>query len=276
MESSGKAIEFLKETYVTTPAEGSDAKRVKASDIQDNLSRHFPGTLITPHTSSLLVQEAFPNSSRKRLGRDRQTFVVGIQPQSAVSVPAPFQEANLQEENRILSRKVLELEDKVRALEEQAHNSHSLELDNLLRHGKIALHGPDTPVHFDEFSVEDVIKEFQQYAPNIYHLFLELGNTERRPSGSQAPVEEKKALMSMCTILNARSRKAHGMQLLMSFMLIARATSRQVCINDVYTYTHVMNKCASLVIGNDSVELCWSLYVLPEKLRVSAPADCRS
>lgn len=59
MEFSGKAIEFLKETYVATPAEESDAKRVKASDIEDNLSRHFPGTLITPHTSSLLVQEAF-------------------------------------------------------------------------------------------------------------------------------------------------------------------------------------------------------------------------
>ena len=43
--------------------------------------------------------------------------------------------------------------------------------------------------------------------------------------------------MSMCATLNARSRKAHGVQLLMSFMLIARATSRQVhvCIKFVYT-----------------------------------------
>lgn len=128
------------------------------------------------------------------MGKDKQAFVVGIQPESTVSVPAPFQEANLQEEYRILSRKVLELEDKLCALEEQAHNSHSLEMDNLLTHGKIALHGPDTPGHFDEFSVEDVIKEFQQYTPNIYHLFFELGNTKRRPSGSQAPVEEKKHL----------------------------------------------------------------------------------
>ena len=37
-----------------------------------------------------------------------------------------------------------------------------------------------------------------------------------------------------------------------------------------------MDECVSLVTGNDSVELCWGLYVLPEKLGVSAPANCRS
>ena len=233
-------VEFLRKSYMEAPGYGPEAKGVKASDIQAFLSQHFPDRLITPYTSSLLVQEAFPNSSRKRLGKDRHTFVVGIKPASAVSMAFEVQEeANLQELNRELSRKVSELGAKVCSLEFQAHISYSLELDSLLRHGNLALHGPDTPAHFTSFSVEEIVMEFQQYAPNVYRLFHELGNTERCPPGSGAPVEERKALMAMCTILNARSRKAHGMQLLLSFMLIARATSRQVWLYILVTYQNL-------------------------------------
>ena len=238
----------------------------------------------------MLVQEAFPNSDRKRLGKDRQTYIVGIEPSLSVSAMsrAPVQGAtpaeDLQEENHLLSRKVNELEAKIRTLEDQACSSLPLELDSLLQHGKYALRGPDTPAHFTEFSVEAIVSEFQKYAPNIYRLFLDLGDTDRC---AHTPVEEKKSLVSMCTILNARSRKAHGMQLLMSFMLIARATSRQVCTCIYNKHTLNISMCCgwccfvvvhfmhTFFVGNDSFELCRGMHVLPEKLGVSTPANRR-
>ena len=233
MESVDKdMLLYLKELYKETRADEPETKRVKFSDIQDGLNLRFPTALLSPHISSMLVQEAFPNSDRKSLGKDRQTYIVGIEPSLSVSAMsrAPVQGAtpaeDLQEENNLLSRKVNELEAKIRTLEDQACSSLPLELDSLLQHGKYALRGPDTPAHFTEFSVEAIVSEFQKYAPNIYRLFLDLGDTDRC---AHTPAEEKKSLVSMCTIFNARSRKAHGMQLLMSFMLIARATSRQVC-----------------------------------------------
>ena len=55
-----------------------------------------------------------------------------------------------------------------------------------------------------------------------------LGDTDRNPTESRTPVERRKAIMSLRTILNARRRAANGLQLFLSFMLIARATSKQV------------------------------------------------
>ena len=52
---------------------------------------------------------------------------------------------------------------------------------------------------------------------------------DRNPTESRTAVEWRKTMMSLCTILNARQRTANGFQLLLSFMLIARATSKQVC-----------------------------------------------
>ena len=70
--------------------------------------------------------------------------------------------------------------------------------------------------------------ELSSIASDVYQLFVQLGNSDRNKSDDETPVEERKAIMSLCTILNARSRVANGLQLLLSFMLIARATSRQV------------------------------------------------
>ena len=132
---------------------------LKFSDIQDCISQCFPNALLSSHHSSLPVKQAFLNSSTKRLFKERQTFILGIYP-ATMSVPEPVPEIqkatleDLQEENRLLSKKVTELEAKVRAHEDQAQNTLSLELENLFRHGKFTLNGPDTPAHFTQFSVE--------------------------------------------------------------------------------------------------------------------------
>ena len=101
----------------------------------------------------------------------------------------------LQEENGQLSKRVEELEAKVRKLEdEKSRNSLAVELDTLLHHGKYVLHGPDSTVNFSEFSIEAVITELKQYAPNVYRLFL---NTDRCGSSFQF-LWKKGKLLFLC------------------------------------------------------------------------------
>ena len=104
-------VQYLKEMYENeTPGYGPETKQVKFSEIQDCLSQCFPNALLSPHRSSLLLKEAFPNSSTKHFGQEKQTFILGIKPATlSVSESVPeIQKAtleDLQEENRLLSKK---------------------------------------------------------------------------------------------------------------------------------------------------------------------------
>ena len=53
------------------------------------------------------------------------------------------------------------------------------EMDALMRHGIQILHRPDTPDHSFEFSLDVVTSERQSIAPDVYQLFVQLGNTDR-------------------------------------------------------------------------------------------------
>ena len=161
MESTNETwMGYLRKTYKEAP----EAKCVKFSDIQDGLQAQFPSALVSSASSSQLIQDAFPNSSSKRLGKDRRTCILGIEPfmtesdsmNSSISTPSspsPVLEKSLQEENEQLSKRVEELEAKVRKLEdEKSRNSLAVELDTLLHHGTYALHGPDSTVNFSSSS----------------------------------------------------------------------------------------------------------------------------
>ena len=102
------------------------------------------------------------------------------------------------------------------------------QMDSLLQQGNQIIHGPSAPAQFSDFSMQVLIDEISSSAPDVYRLFLELGDTERNQTDEGTPVEQRKDIMSLCTMLNAKQRKANGLQLLISFMLIARATSKQV------------------------------------------------
>ena len=92
--------------------------------------------------------------------------------------------------------------------------------------------GPDTLLRLDEISFDSIIDEFQSYTQELYHLFLQLGDSKRHqlPQQSALTVQEIKTVTSMCTIFNARSQRFKGLQLLISMMLIARGTGKQVNI----------------------------------------------
>ena len=72
------------------------------------------------------------------------------------------------------------------------------------------------------------VAELEKHSPELYQLFEKVGDTERNAEGDEQSTEGVKAICSLCSLLNARSSRAKGLQLMMSLMLIARSTARQV------------------------------------------------
>lgn len=248
--------------YHETSLEGPEAKKVKLSDIHEALKVQFPSTVITSQCTSRAIQSAFPNAQKKRLGKERNTFVVGVeqslaqQPTHALDVHEML--AAEQFKNQQLTVKVKELEVRVHELECQVATVHEVEcqgrqlecqaaagtqeslsppvfdnlfeqIDSLLQRGDQVLNGPDTIEHMDEFSLSGIASEFQSLAPDVYSLFEQLGDVHRHStSEEEVTLEQRKMVTSLSTLLNARSRQAKGLQLLLSLMLVARATSKLV------------------------------------------------
>ena len=75
-----------------------------------------------------------------------------------------------------------------------------------------------------------MISEFQKFAPALCKFFQLVGDTSRNTSVDQGdlPVEETKAHVSTCALMNARPHRFKGVQLLLSMMSNARATNKQV------------------------------------------------
>ena len=202
------------------------------SSIHDRLTEVFPSENITAQMANTALQEAFPNIERKRIGSQRHTYIYGIE----LSTPSVDIESvdELRVLNQQLKMQIQQLESRVHELEEctPAHSSSSpllsQQFDMLLRHGDQIFNGPDTPTHFTEFSLKMVTEEIKLNAPDVFRLFVQLGNAQRHAGEDETPAEQRKAVVSLCTLLNARSQKANGLQLLVSFMLVARATSKQV------------------------------------------------
>lgn len=154
------------------------------------------------------------------------------QQQSLSSQQQVDSEEQLRLMNIQLTEKVQELQRRVHQLEhaQSAFNPDNLllELDALTRPHIAAYHGPDTVEHLQRFSMDTIIAEFVQYAPHLYQLLCQLGQG-RCQSESVDTQKSTQAIMSLCALMKGRSKMVLGMQLLVTFMLIARATSRQVC-----------------------------------------------
>ena len=93
-------------------------------------------------------------------------------------------------------------------------------------------HGPDNIGQLSHLNIDDMVSEFRKFAPSLYHFFQVVGDTTRNSGSSDTrstfPVEETKALVSACTLMNAQSNRFKGVQLLLSMMSIARSTNKQV------------------------------------------------
>ena len=118
--------QWLKASYSETPTDGPDSKWVKFSDIHESLIAQFPTDTISKQMASRAIQEAFPNTEKQRLGREKNTYIVGIQPPVQVH-PSNSIEV-LQAQNQQLTETVHQLQVKIRELEEPK----STTLDTLL------------------------------------------------------------------------------------------------------------------------------------------------
>lgn len=134
---------WLKWAYSEAPVEEPDAKRARFSDIHEGLKTAFPSETISAQMVSAAIQGVFPNSQRVRLGKERLTYVMGIE---ALPTTLPEETCEsvevLKAQNDQLNIRVQQLERRVQELEEQAmHNtpltstaSIGQQMDTLLKH----------------------------------------------------------------------------------------------------------------------------------------------
>ena len=244
-------IEWLRSRYREVPLEGPCPKKIKLSDLHQQLEKKYFPEKVSQYAASHIVREAFPNAESKIAGKSRTKHIFGIAPvedvtlessasstsqageasscsQHSVSVPVSVLLETEQVRNKQLMEKIMLLEARVKELEKTSPVMLTQQADQL-QHSSLILCGPDTPDHFQNFSIDRVIQELQEQAPDMYKFFMQLCDVQRNVSpDSSISIKEIKGVTSLCTVLNARSNRVKGLQLLISMMLIARSTSKQV------------------------------------------------
>jgi len=95
-------------------------------------------------------------------------------------------------------------------------------------------------------------------------------------SEEETTVEQRKIVTSLSTLLNARSWRAMGFQLLMSLMLVARATSMQVHYKDVPLWVGWAVFILSVHHHYGNPKLCRNMHVSVGHMGVPKTAHCRS
>ena len=192
---------------------GSPVKMIKLSDVHQQLEEKYLPERISHYSVSQIARKAFPNAESKIASKSRTKHIAGITPVHTVTMegistseadearaPSGSQCVLLETErakNKQLTERLLLLEARVQELERTSLATLTQQADQL-QHSSLIAHGPDTPDHFRDFSVDGVIHELQEYAPDIYRLFLHLGNVQQdvHCDGSNN-TEEVKAVTSI-------------------------------------------------------------------------------
>ena len=246
-------VQWLRKRYRSASTDGPTAKKVKYEEIHDDLAAQFPTKTYNSKLVSDVIKAAFPQTYSKPAGKSRMKHIFGLEAASGQG-PSTSQATSTEvtraivtpdcasvqkeldrerEEKAQLLERIKHLEDRVAHLErlQSFSPSHlSNEMKAVMRPGNAAYHGPDTIAHFDTFSIDGVVAELNQFSPDLYQLFKFLGQCGEHGDDIQYSItlDEVKVVTSICTLLKCRSVKVLGLQLLLTLMLLARATSRQV------------------------------------------------
>lgn len=211
---------WLRERYRPAPSDGPQAKNMKFGDVHHDLSTRFTPTSFNAKMVSQEIKTAFPNTYSKAVGSGRIKHVFGIERVAPSDLPSTSGHVEA------LEQRVRQLEERVRELEQPSQLS--LEMNNLLTPNISLYHGPNTIENFEAFSIDSLVSELSKFAPHLYELFQTLGQTARHTNDNQAESDDVMAVMSLCTLLKCRSQKVLGVQLLITLMLLARSTNKQV------------------------------------------------
>ena len=250
-EQLQEKVDWLKSQYREVAINCPQPKRVKLSDVHEHFEQKYSKT--SHHQLARLIQRAFPNTERKPAGKSRCKHIFGIVPKEATThgdSTAHTSYSQLAEQlekecagNRELRERIQILEDRVKQLERMTPQSLAKQADGLVQQSCLTVCGPNTYTNFQSFSIDGVIRELREQVPDIHELFMQLGDVHRNldRNDTTTSAEEMKAVNSLCTLLNARCSRVKGIQLLLSMMLIARSTTKQVntyiCNIHVHVYT---------------------------------------
>ena len=189
---------------------------------------------ITAQETSKMLKQAFPGASS-----ERSTFIFGVRrhhPGASSSslplvrplpfVPTQAQVHSLQTQNAALLQQVSQL----KAQNEQLRSAIAGDIisvsvldKQLLRFvslSAVVSHGPDSLERLEAFSLDAVVTEVKSLAANLFRLFSTLGQTRRNTGNEEQGLvtEEIKALCFLCTLLNARTMRTKGLQLMLGMM----------------------------------------------------------
>ena len=233
-------VTWLRKRFRQVSSGSPSEKRVKFQTIHQSLVTQFPSSKFSSKVISDIVNSAFPESTRVSVGKSKVVHVVGIE-EVMDEEQQPDEIDDLQRQKAInaqLVERIQQLEEHVQHLEarirqlEQEHHQYSprnlkAQMGALTVPSHLTYHGPDTVGHFDAFSNDNIIAEFRQHCPDILALLQCVGNL------SEDDDHSKQAQITTCLsiLMKCYSRKVLGVQLMTSFMLLARATSKQVHVN---------------------------------------------
>ena len=227
-----------------------------------------------------MLKAAFPQTEKKRVGYEKHSYYTRItwkappvssHPQpppqlvgaSPSSLPLAVTQSPPEPPVAQLLARNYQLESRVKHLEERMVSAAQIEQEVafLVQSEGQVVYGPDTPEHFQSFSLDQVSREVQSGAPTLYGLMQMICDTRRNvQDDGGTTVEETKALVSCCILLNSRSQRVSGIQLLMSLMMVARGISKQVCII-IYTQTGT-TLLSSASTGDVRTQSCRDVHAL--------------
>ena len=233
-----REVTWLRKRFREVPLGSPAEKRVKFQTIHQSLATQFPSTKFNSRVVLEIVNSVFPESTRVSVGKSKAVHVVGIEEVIEEVMSEEQQPDDLQQEKALNAKLVVriqELEARVQHLEarihqlEQEHHTYSphnlkMQMGALTIPSHSTYHGPDTVSHLEMFSVDNIIAEFRQHCPDILALLQCLGNY----SVDDDPSKQANIITCLCIVMKCYSRKVLGVQLMTSFMLLARATSKQV------------------------------------------------
>lgn len=245
-EQEQEKVQWLRSVYQEVPQDCPLAKRVKLSNVHVKFEEKY--AKCSHHKLAELLQKAFPNSESKVAGKTRTKHIFGIQPiepqptepplTSELSITQLTEELRSERAQNVkLQEKIHCLEARIRELESTSPSYLTMQVDALPQ-SSLTASGPDSYEHFHEFTVEGMIHELQELVPDLYGLFMHLGDVSRTVGPDAVSTQKLKAISALCTTMNARSSRVKGLQLLISMMLIARSTSKQYTIKVCTHHAH--------------------------------------
>ena len=220
--------QWLKCRYRGATASGLESKRVKFSDLLDEAKTEL-SPLVSNISLARAIRDEFPGSVSRKVGDQRLTYIYGLE-RDTTDTTADLQSslAAAQARNDQLEREVAQLKKKLAEQEAATTKRLTGQMQSLVSPGLMVHHGPDTVPHLHSFSIQSILEEFSGHAPDVLDLLKQLGNCGRFDDDDSVHIATLRSVTALSTLLKCRSAKVLGLQLLLSIMLIARATNKQV------------------------------------------------